>query len=499
MFPPPPPVDQVELVRVDIPDLPGAVASSSVGSVFEGDPGIPGVASRPEAMAEVDLVEATGAIEALDATEWHRSGFRGQGVKIAVFDSQWRDWELLADELTPVSTHDCFDHRSCARPLDSFLEFSSSGRHGVACAEVIRDIAPDAELYLVRVTSLTSLENAVEWAVREEIDVISMSLSFFNESAYDGTGPVNRPMQKLANAGILMVTSAGNYADEHWMGTFSDIDHDSIHELEPGSEGLWVYWDPGVRRVDITWDDWDACGATDLDAYVYDEGGILVGKGTADQRPAEQREEGERCSPVERVTVNARDEGWYQVLLRRKSGDADPFIHLFARGGEVYRPVIQGSITDPGTHPAVFTVGAVRERDYLFTDVESFSSQGPTHNGIYKPDIAGPDGLTTSTYGPSGFFGTSAATPAVAAAVAVVMSEEAGRTPNEAADLLVEWAESDRATWDAHDPALGAGKARLPPIAVGSGGCGWGRILPMLVLLPGFGLRRRSPRTRKTG
>ena len=52
----------------------------------------------------------------------------------------------------------------------------------MARAEVIRDIAPDADIHLVRVLGQTSLENAVDWAIREDVDFISMSLPFFNES-----------------------------------------------------------------------------------------------------------------------------------------------------------------------------------------------------------------------------------------------------------------------------------------------------------------------------
>ena len=499
MYPPPPPVEEVEYVRVDIPDLPGAVASSGTGSVFEGDPGIEGVIGRPESMAEVDRIEATGVTAALDVADWHRASFTGRGVRVAVFDSQWRDWETLSDQLAPVSTHDCFDHRSCARSLDSYGNYGSAGRHGVACAEVVREVAPDAALYLVRVTSLTSLENAVDWAIREEIDVISMSLSFFNESAYDGTGPVNAPMDRLAAAGVLMVTSAGNYAGEHWMGPFVDADRDGLMEFEPEEEGLWAYWNAGTRRLDVTWNDWEACGATDLDAYVYDADGVLVGRGNRRQRLPNQRADNEGCSPVERLAVNVRTEGWHRLVLHRVQGDADPTVHVFARGAELYTPVPEGSITDPGTHPSVFTVGAVRAEDYLFNDARAYSSMGRLDGVAPKPDIAGPDGLNTVTFGRKGFSGTSAATPAVAAAVAVVMSAAPGRTPREAADLLMEWAESDQPTWEARDLSLGAGRARLAPVARGPGGCGSGPILPMLVLLPGLGLRRRSPRTRETG
>ena len=60
----------------------------------------------------------------------------------------------------------------------------------------------------------------------------------------------------------------------------------------------------------------------------------------------------------------------------------------------------------------------MRGIDYLENGAESFSSWGPNHDGEPKPDIAAPDGLTTSSYGPTGFYGTSAAAPAAAAAIA---------------------------------------------------------------------------------
>jgi len=497
--PPPPLPEHVELVRVDVPDLPGAVATSAYASVFIGDPGLDDLPARPEPLAEIDAVVAEDALAALAVAPWHARGHGGSGVKVAVFDSQWRDWELLDDELSPTSTHDCFSHRSCELPLDSFERLGSTGRHGIACAEVIRDIAPEAELYLVRVTGLTSLENAVDWAIREEIDLISMSLSFFNESGYDGSGPINKPMDKLVDAGILMVTSAGNYATEHWSGDWRDRDHDGLMEFEPGEEGLWVYWNSGSRRLDVVWDEWSTCGTTDLDVYVYDEHGDLVGRSTSPQVQREQREKNQGCQPVERTTVNAWDAGWYRVVLRRDRGGDPGRIDLFARGGDVEHPVRAGSIVDPGTHPGVLTVGAVRARDYLRQDVEPFSSQGPTNGGLHKPDIAGPDGLTTYAYGPVSFFGTSAATPAVTGALAVLMGSDPDLTPRHAAQQLMSSAELDAATWDQVDPALGAGRARLPAIEQGGGGCGFGRLMPMLCIVPALGLRRRSRRPRPTG
>ena len=92
-----------------------------------------------------------------------------------------------------------------------------------------------------------------------------------------------------------------------------------------------------------------------------------------------------------------------------------------ARGGYVYNTQREGSIVDPGMHPSVLTVGAVRVDDYMFNDVESFSSAGPTVSAdsvsrIEKPEVLAPNGLSTLSYGSKGFFGTSASTPATVGA-----------------------------------------------------------------------------------
>ena len=260
------------LIRVDVPDHPGALVSSDLGSTLA-EPPADGTPWRVAPVAETDTFGAYEAWEALDAmaaAPWHEAGFDGTGVKVAVFDLEWYGAELVMDELGDATTHDCFVQRSCDHPIDTLRPTFSfeTGSHGVACAEVIRDIAPGVELHLVRVSNLTTLENGVQWAIREGIDVISMSLSFFNESFYDGTGAINAQMDALTEAGVLMVTSAGNYADEHYQEAFSDVDGDGFHDF-PFGDGLPIYLSAGTRRVYVSWDQFSSCGRTDLDAYIY--------------------------------------------------------------------------------------------------------------------------------------------------------------------------------------------------------------------------------------
>ncbi len=467
-----PEVGPTDRVRVEIPDVPGAEATSERGSVLLAPPA-PGTKWSVEEAPSLDSYDAVEGIEALGAAAWHEAGITGEGIKVAVFDVQWFDTGLWADELGDVTTHDCQTHRSCDLPMDTFRPRYGfeEGSHGVACAQVIRDIAPGVELHLVRVNGQTTLENAAAWAVREGIDVVSMSMSFFNNSFHDGSGGVNAAVDILAAGGVLLVNSAGNYAEEHWVGDYEDPDGDGAHDFPWESSYLPVYYGAGTQSVQVSWDQFGACGDTDLDVYVYDRAGNVVGRAEARQEP-----DADNCSPVERVRVSTAQTDWYWIQVVLRAGDPSTRFSVFARGGELWRTE-PGSLADPASHPSAYTVGAVRAEGYLGNSSEAFSSTGPTHAGYPKPDIAGPDGLTTGVYGVRAFYGTSAATPAVAAAIALLLAEDPLLTPREAADRLSSNAISGRATWEEPDGALGAGYARLPPPGSGGGsGCAKGSI-----------------------
>ena len=227
-----------------------------------------------------------------------------------------------------VSTHDCIQHRSCNPPIDpSNARFGfERGVHGLACAEIIRDLAPEAELHLVRVNSTTTLENAVAWAIRSEIDVISMSMSFFNESFYDGSGPINQMMSQLHQAGILMITSAGNYASQHYRSEFIDEDHDRFHDFTD-SRGLPIYLKEGIRNINLIWDDFNRCGASDLDTTLWNRQGELVARSTRIQDQASQN-----CAPIERVKAQIVNEDWHFLKVELVRGQRAPTIDMWFNG-----------------------------------------------------------------------------------------------------------------------------------------------------------------------
>ena len=112
------------------------------------------------------------------------------------------------------------------------------------------------------------------------------------------------------------------------------------------------------------------------------------------------------------------------------------------------------SLNDGATSPAVIAVGAAL---YVNGVIEAFSSRGPTIDGRIKPDLTGPDGVSSATYG--SFFGTSASAPHVAGAAALILDAAPCLGAEAAHDLLVDLTE-DRGAPGA-DNAYGAGLLRL--------------------------------------
>jgi hypothetical protein len=73
---------------------------------------------------------------------WHTNGVAGQGVKIGILDSGFEGGENLLGTELPSNTNAVY--------TGSISAFNST-EHGSACAEIVHDIAPGAELFLINV------------------------------------------------------------------------------------------------------------------------------------------------------------------------------------------------------------------------------------------------------------------------------------------------------------------------------------------------------------
>src|SRR5262245_26442613 len=141
---------------------------------------------------------------------------------------------------------------------------------------------------------------------------------------------------------------------------------------------------------------------------------------------------------------------------------SSPRIDLVSWSPPLQYAVAAGSIASPASSPAAFAVGALC---WQSRSLEFYSSQGPTIDGRVKPDIVGHDSVSGATYGgfsscPSAFAGTSASSPEVAGAAALVKQAYPKYSPDQIKAYLM------HAARDLGEPGTdnvyGAGELQLP-------------------------------------
>ncbi len=348
-----------------------------------------------------ELAVTSEGVALVGASAFHALGNRGAGVKIAVIDLGFNGLsasQAQGDLPYSVVTRD-FTGTGIATGIS----------HGTAVAQIVYDVAPEAQLYLIKIANEVDLDNAVTYCISEGVHIINHSLGWFNTNFYDGTGTIADIARRATQAGILWVQAAGNSGQKHYGATFTDANADGWHDTDvtftaTAGQQIVLY---------LTWDSWPAT-ADDYDLYLYGPTGTLVASSTATQAGTEQ--------PVERVSTTAPASGTYRVRIQRADGVARR-LSLFSIVQDLTPAVSASSIPAPGNAAEVLTVGAIDWPNYTTGPIAPYSSRGPTGDGRGKPDLAAPANVTTgvSFYNP--FPGTSAAAPHAAGVAALLKAE----------------------------------------------------------------------------
>ncbi len=344
---------------------------------------------------------------------WQAFG-RGDGVRLGILDIGFAGYrERLGSELPGRVKARSFYYSS-----DGSGDITGSGDpHGTACAEIVHDVAPEAELYLANAATTVDLENAVTWLIDEGVEVISHSVGWLIGPG-DGTGLIIDIVQKATASGIIWVNAAGNFAQSHWAGPYRDSNLNGISEVdELGREGITLPIVPPDRevRLFLLWDRWPLSRDLALEIDLLDSQGRVVAS-------SEEEFAGYPFALRALSYLPARHEEGMQARIRHRYGaPGETWLRVIRVDDGALSPefrVPEGSIVVPADSPDVLSVGAFAWDD---TGLESFSSYGPTRAGIRKPDVMGPNRVQSSTYR-NGFTGTSASCPHVAGAVALIYS-----------------------------------------------------------------------------
>jgi subtilisin len=157
--------------------------------------------------------------------EWAWGASTGLGVRVAIVDSGVDGGHErvgginggVALEYDPEAPNSV---RITEGPHDDLFG------HGTACAGIIRGLAPDCEIYSVRVLGerLTAkglvFVEGLRWAIDNGMDVVNLSLS---TKSYDYFGPLHDLADRAAFTGTVLVSAANNVPSASYPSLYSSV------------------------------------------------------------------------------------------------------------------------------------------------------------------------------------------------------------------------------------------------------------------------------------
>lgn len=420
------------------------------------------LAVRKPLRARPQAIVVSEGTSLLGASSWQQAGLSGRGAKVGIIDSFEGYSSLVGTELPGDVVFRDFTTPASPDPCESPL----ARRHGTAVAEIVADTAPAARLYLAQANTSVEFARAVDWLLQQGVHVINFSAVFPGGRPYGLVGSATDffadTVDRAAQAGVLWANAAGNSADSHWTGNWSDRDRDRLLDFaprDPFNDLVLSGTAASCLLLVLLWDDaWGgACQDYSLLVGYFDPAGSPQVVGSDDRQD---------CSagalPREAVEITSLDtaDGRLYIAIGQRAGAQPRRLHLFVFGlGDLQYVVPSRSVLPPADRPTALAVGAVPAS--APDTVEFFSSQGPTWDGRIKPDLVAPDRVSTVTYGAGRFAGTSASAPHVAGATALVKQANPGWSGAQLRQFLESRAVDLGAP--GKDNAYGVGRLQLGP------------------------------------
>ncbi|GAI90146.1 unnamed protein product, partial [marine sediment metagenome] len=149
---------------------------------------------------QVFLGVISEGVELTGASDYHDSGYKGQDIKVAVID---------------IGFNNLTNSRNNGELPETVItkDFTGAGLetgrdHGTGVAEIVYDMSPEAQLYLIKIADEVDLENAKDYCIGQGIDIISHSWIWENTNFTDGTGLICDIANDARSKGILWVNAA---------------------------------------------------------------------------------------------------------------------------------------------------------------------------------------------------------------------------------------------------------------------------------------------------
>lgn len=145
----------------------------------------------------------------------------GRGVRVAVVDSGIDTEHPALKGKIKESVEAYMDGtRALIRPSTS----GDVAGHGTACAGIITEVAPEVELYSVKVLGANSAGSGglflagLDWAIQQRMQVVNLSLG---TTKRDFFAPLHELMDRAYQAGCVIVAAANNLPQPSFPSVFS--------------------------------------------------------------------------------------------------------------------------------------------------------------------------------------------------------------------------------------------------------------------------------------
>lgn len=207
-----------------------------------------------DAIRELEMIGPLGEI----TKEWAWGDSTGKGVRVAVVDSGIeRDHPAVKGSVhggVVIELDDSKKHKVRFVEDDNPRDLCG---HGTACAGIIHALAPEAELFSVRVLGRDMTGKALQfaaglrWAIENEMHVVNLSLSTSRSEYY---GLFHELADEAYFKNLVIVSAVNNIPGPSYPSLYSSVVSVAAHE---GQDPLTYYYNPsppvefGAPGIDI--------------------------------------------------------------------------------------------------------------------------------------------------------------------------------------------------------------------------------------------------------
>ena len=205
----------------------------------------------------IQQLTSTGPIACISA-EWAWGGSTGSGVRVAIVDSGVEYDHPALDDCVQGGVVVEYDEKAKnnvrIEPDDKPSDFAG---HGTACAGIIHSIAPQAEIYSVRVLGKDMHGRAIQfaagldWAIENGMQVINLSLSTSNEDYF---GLFHDLADQAYFKNVNLVSAVNNIPAPSYPSLYSSVISVAAHD---GHDPFTYYYNPsppvefGAPGIDV--------------------------------------------------------------------------------------------------------------------------------------------------------------------------------------------------------------------------------------------------------